>query len=201
MCMDLQILLWWLVKAPSSVSSSDQCRIRRTFRFILSTARSTYLSTTYMMMIRCINQSKRRRVDVLLLGLLLVFALIECVASSAASVTGVSPTMLGRGGAAAPGALQIFVSTIKEARRHLAAAAVARSVSIFAMFPVDTIKTRSKLSKERVQWTPSFSWFRKHLTSSCIDVKCKWVRRMHFDLRVYTTVCLVLWWDRYLMGR
>ena len=37
-------------------------------------------------------------------------------------------------------ALDVFVSTIRNARHHLAAAAVARSVSIFAMYPVDTIK-------------------------------------------------------------
>lgn len=38
------------------------------------------------------------------------------------------------------GPLQLFVDTIKDARRHLAAAAVARSSSIFLMYPVDTIK-------------------------------------------------------------
>jgi hypothetical protein len=38
------------------------------------------------------------------------------------------------------GPLKVFIQTIKEARRHLVAAAVARSVSIFAMYPVDTIK-------------------------------------------------------------
>jgi hypothetical protein len=43
------------------------------------------------------------------------------------------------------GPLQLFVSTIKEARRHLAAAAVARSVSIFVMYPVDTVKTRIQM--------------------------------------------------------
>jgi hypothetical protein len=38
------------------------------------------------------------------------------------------------------GPLQLFAGTIMEARRHLAAAAVARSTSIFAMYPVDTVK-------------------------------------------------------------
>lgn len=37
------------------------------------------------------------------------------------------------------------MSTIKEARRHLSAAAVARSISIFTMYPVDTIKTRIQM--------------------------------------------------------
>ena len=32
--------------------------------------------------------------------------------------------------------LEVFVNTVKESRRHLAAAAAARSVSIFSMFPV-----------------------------------------------------------------
>jgi hypothetical protein len=40
------------------------------------------------------------------------------------------------------GPVQLFTNTIKEARRHLAAAGVARSISIFAMYPVDTIKVR-----------------------------------------------------------
>ena len=45
------------------------------------------------------------------------------------------------------GPISLFVSTIKEARRHLAAAAVARSVSIFAMYPIDTLKTRIQLEQ------------------------------------------------------
>jgi hypothetical protein len=36
-----------------------------------------------------------------------------------------------------------FMRTIKEARRHLVAAGVARCVSITAMYPVDTIKVRT----------------------------------------------------------
>lgn len=36
--------------------------------------------------------------------------------------------------------LRLFLKTIQDARRHLAAAAAARSVSIFAMYPIDTIK-------------------------------------------------------------
>jgi len=43
--------------------------------------------------------------------------------------------------------IRTFVSTVKEGRRHLAAAAVARCVSIFAMYPVDTIKTRIQMSQ------------------------------------------------------
>jgi hypothetical protein len=45
------------------------------------------------------------------------------------------------------GPLVLFLNTIKEARRHLAAAAVARSVSIFSMYPVDTIKTRMQMGQ------------------------------------------------------
>lgn len=43
--------------------------------------------------------------------------------------------------------LQIFVNTIKESRKHLVAAGVARCVSIFSMFPVDTIKTRLQMGQ------------------------------------------------------
>jgi hypothetical protein len=40
------------------------------------------------------------------------------------------------------GPLKLFTQTIKDARRHLAAAGIARCISIFAMYPVDTIKVR-----------------------------------------------------------
>ena len=54
-----------------------------------------------------------------------------------------------RGGASASkdGPLQTFVNTIKNAKRDLAAAAVARCVSIFLMFPVDTVKTRIQMEQ------------------------------------------------------
>ena len=48
----------------------------------------------------------------------------------------------------AGGPLTTFVRTIKDARRHLVAAAVARSTSIFAMYPVDTIKTRIQMGQD-----------------------------------------------------
>eukprot|EP00578_Thalassiosira_sp_NH16_P009399 CAMPEP_0181124418 /NCGR_PEP_ID=MMETSP1071-20121207/26472_1 /TAXON_ID=35127 /ORGANISM="Thalassiosira sp., Strain NH16" /LENGTH=357 /DNA_ID=CAMNT_0023209725 /DNA_START=1 /DNA_END=1074 /DNA_ORIENTATION=+ len=44
-------------------------------------------------------------------------------------------------------ALRSFVQTILDARSHLAAAAVARAVSIFGMYPVDTIKTRMQMKQ------------------------------------------------------
>ncbi len=48
-----------------------------------------------------------------------------------------------RGGQAGPpGPLQSFLTTIHGARKYLAAAGVARSVSIFGMYPVETIKVR-----------------------------------------------------------
>jgi len=43
------------------------------------------------------------------------------------------------------GPVQLFLQTVKEGRRHLVAAAVARSTSIFTMYPVDTIKTRMQM--------------------------------------------------------
>jgi len=61
---------------------------------------------------------------------------------------------LPRGGAAAAatrrggGAMENFVQTIMDARRHLVAAAVARSTSIFFMYPVDTIKTRIQMDQK-----------------------------------------------------
>jgi len=45
------------------------------------------------------------------------------------------------------GPIKTFVKTINESRSHLAAAAVARGLSIFAMFPVDTIKTRIQMAQ------------------------------------------------------
>jgi hypothetical protein len=40
------------------------------------------------------------------------------------------------------GPLKLFTQTIKDARKHLAAAGVARCVSIFTMYPMDTVKVR-----------------------------------------------------------
>lgn len=42
--------------------------------------------------------------------------------------------------------LSMFLQTVGNARRHLAAAAVARATSIFVMYPMDTIKTRIQMS-------------------------------------------------------
>lgn len=36
--------------------------------------------------------------------------------------------------------IQLFIDTVKESRAHLAAAAAARTVSIFGMFPVGTLR-------------------------------------------------------------
>ena len=49
-----------------------------------------------------------------------------------------------------------FITTIKEAKTHIVAGAVARGVSIFAMYPLDTIKTRLQMkSKESLRDTLS----------------------------------------------
>ena len=50
------------------------------------------------------------------------------------------------------GVVKTFVKTIQESRKHLAAAAVARSLSVFCMFPVDTLKTRMQMGKE-IDWS------------------------------------------------
>lgn len=49
----------------------------------------------------------------------------------------------------APSPIQTFFSTIAQARSHLAAAAVARAISIFGMYPIDTIKTRMQMGGTR----------------------------------------------------
>jgi hypothetical protein len=73
--------------------------------------------------------------------ILYVFVIcISCAFYASGSVTG----------AAIPrnGPVQVFVSTIRDARRHLVAAAVARSTSIFCMYPVDTIKVSNIISTD-----------------------------------------------------
>ncbi|CAB9521213.1 adenosylmethionine carrier 1, chloroplastic/mitochondrial [Seminavis robusta] len=70
-------------------------------------------------------------------------------ASTAASSSNNAISKIGRGGAKrhAKGPMATFVQTVMDARRHLVAAAVARSTSIFAMYPVDTIKTRIQMDQ------------------------------------------------------
>jgi hypothetical protein len=62
---------------------------------------------------------------------------------------GGAPVMVANrgGGLNVAGPIGVFVQTIREAKRHLIAAAVARSVSIFGMYPVDTIKTRMQMEQ------------------------------------------------------
>lgn len=48
---------------------------------------------------------------------------------------------------AANAMLKSFYNTVVNARSHLAAAAAARAISIFAMYPVDTIKTRMQMKQ------------------------------------------------------
>lgn len=72
----------------------------------------------------------------LLLGFVLFLSV--CVVQTHAAARAAKPTSAVA--AAKNGPLQTFKRTIIESRRHLAAAAVARSSSIFLMYPVDTIK-------------------------------------------------------------
>ena len=51
-------------------------------------------------------------------------------------------------------AAQAFVKTVVDSKRHLAAAAVARSLSVFTMYPVDTVKTRMQMGK-KISWALS----------------------------------------------
>lgn len=89
---------------------------------------------------------RRPRYNVPMMCFLLLLIAMCCQARATIS----SPLNF-RAGANTPleagGPLSLFISTIKEARRHLAAAAVARSVSIFVMYPVDTVKTRIQMDQ------------------------------------------------------
>eukprot|EP00588_Corethron_pennatum_P018752 CAMPEP_0194304588 /NCGR_PEP_ID=MMETSP0171-20130528/2304_1 /TAXON_ID=218684 /ORGANISM="Corethron pennatum, Strain L29A3" /LENGTH=372 /DNA_ID=CAMNT_0039055919 /DNA_START=26 /DNA_END=1144 /DNA_ORIENTATION=+ len=44
--------------------------------------------------------------------------------------------------------ITVFLRTVAGARRHLAAAAVARATSIFVMYPMDTVKTRIQMGEK-----------------------------------------------------
>ena len=46
-----------------------------------------------------------------------------------------------------PTILDAIVQTLNGAKKHLLSAAVARSISIFGMYPVDTIKTRIQIEQ------------------------------------------------------
>jgi hypothetical protein len=87
----------------------------------------------------------------LLLGLVLFLSV--CVAQSHAAAARAAPAVAAANNMNGP--FQTFKRTIMESRRHLAAAAVARSTSIFLMYPMDTIKVSSqsaygKLWQQRV---------------------------------------------------
>ena len=78
----------------------------------------------------------------------LLLALLACLAlkvhATPVHIPSISVRGGGRGKVADPvpqtiGPFQVFWNTIKESKRHLAAAAVARSVSIYGMFPVGEI--------------------------------------------------------------
>jgi hypothetical protein len=76
---------------------------------------------------------------------------------SSPQITHATSIALPRGGAIQPTApnnpLQTFLTTISSARSHLAAAACARATSIFAMYPVDTVKTRMQIgNSEAFRW-------------------------------------------------
>ena len=86
-------------------------------------------------------------------GLLRRFIFLALVAGAAASRFGALDAPP-RGGASAglsskiAGPLQSFARTVRGARDHLVAAGVARSVSIFALYPMDTVKTRMQMGQE-----------------------------------------------------
>eukprot|EP00521_Asterionellopsis_glacialis_P013735 CAMPEP_0195301578 /NCGR_PEP_ID=MMETSP0707-20130614/29529_1 /TAXON_ID=33640 /ORGANISM="Asterionellopsis glacialis, Strain CCMP134" /LENGTH=346 /DNA_ID=CAMNT_0040364557 /DNA_START=100 /DNA_END=1140 /DNA_ORIENTATION=- len=91
------------------------------------------------------------------LFLLVTFCAVCGQAARSSNAVPLSASRIFRGGAVVAdaaadgsanlGPLGIFVKTIQEARRHLAAAGVARCISIFAMYPMDTIKTRMQMEQ------------------------------------------------------
>jgi hypothetical protein len=77
--------------------------------------------------------------------------------------------------------LTIFFRVIRDSRRDLVAAAVARSTSIFTMYPVDTIKVRRTYSHRL--WTPhrTKTFFLTHTRLFRERrLACKWNRKMPF---------------------
>ena len=88
---------------------------------------------------------KRIRTFLLALLLLTVCNVVAGGGSGAATSTRTAPGSPPTKDAEGP--LQIFSRTILDARRHLAAAAVARTTSIFAMYPVDSFKTRIQMEQ------------------------------------------------------
>lgn len=84
-----------------------------------------------------------------------IFSLIFLLVARSIFVGARSPhaTIVGRGGGLNDSILapvRSIVNTVKESKRHLTAAAVARCTSIFIMYPVDTIKTRTQMSQGNV---------------------------------------------------
>jgi hypothetical protein len=100
-------------------------------------------------MVHYFKRKRRGKMNLLLLITLFLAALISPGARGASASARCSAESMKRGGALATTQstpLRSFVSSIIDARRHLAAAAVARSVSIFGMYPIDTMKVRFGLA-------------------------------------------------------
>jgi hypothetical protein len=70
--------------------------------------------------------------------LLLLTLLLVLLGVAIASPLAMRTAHRGGGGPHSP--LQAFLTTVGGAKKHLAAAAIARFISIFGMYPVDTIK-------------------------------------------------------------
>jgi hypothetical protein len=58
---------------------------------------------------------------------------------------GAYPRRIVQGSSNRPGVVNTFLETLNGAKKHLVSAAVARSVSILGMYPMDTIKTRIQI--------------------------------------------------------
>lgn len=47
-----------------------------------------------------------------------------------------------------PSIINVFIENLNNAKKHLVSAAVARSISIVGMYPLDTIKTRIQIGRQ-----------------------------------------------------
>mmetsp|Transcript_12434 Transcript_12434/g.36633 ORF Transcript_12434/g.36633 Transcript_12434/m.36633 type:complete len:371 (-) Transcript_12434:270-1382(-) len=115
---------------------------------------------------RSIRRSRSLAMSFLIVVVVFAVALGGAAASSAVPsrralplVPSILPRFVPRGGGASRkhlsllheeeevGPMEVFLRTVRDARRHLCAAAAARCVSIFGMYPMDTVKTRMQMEQ------------------------------------------------------
>lgn len=130
-----------VAKAPTvKTSTALEANSTRTSRFLVHVVIAIVPSCPQGTMTEPYLRSRRSRL-VELGVMLLILAGIEYACAA--------PIIVGNnhGGIRMAGTIGVFLKTVKEAKRHLISAAVARSISIFGMYPVDTIKTRMQMEQ------------------------------------------------------